>query len=266
MTVHLGWFSTGRGKGSYGMLQRMLTAIDGGDVDARIEFVFSNRERGEEEGSDHFFDLVDAHGIPLVTHSLRRFREAHSGPLDRHRGEYDARILELLAPYSPDLCILAGYLLVLSPELCHAFTHVNLHPALPGGPKGLWQSVIWELIDQRAPDTGAMMFLATEEVDEGPPIAFTRVPLRGPAFDGLWAQVGDAPAAVLREQHGEEHPLFQAIRQEGVRREPVLVLETVKAYARGEWQVQAESLVDGSGRPILPRDLTEQVEAALATQ
>jgi phosphoribosylglycinamide formyltransferase-1 len=266
MTLQLGWFSTGRGRGSYGMLERALQAIDSGDLDARLQFVFSNRERGEGEGSDQFFDLVESRGIPLVHHSSPKFRRAHDGKFDAYRQEYDARVLELLADYSPDLCVLAGYLLIFGPELCRSFTHINMHPALPDGPKGLWQSVIWDLIGGRASETGAMVFLVTEEVDEGPPIAFTRFALRGPRFDELWSGLGDTPVSALRERDGEEYPLFQAIRQEGVRREPVLLLETVKGFARGELRIVNGRVLDASGQPALPRDLTAQVEAALGIQ
>ncbi len=64
MTLQLGWFSTARGPGSRGMLVRAMEAMDSGALDARIQFVFSNRERGEGEGSDAYFDLLEARGTP----------------------------------------------------------------------------------------------------------------------------------------------------------------------------------------------------------
>ena len=265
MTLHLGWFSTGRGPGSYGMLQRVLQAIDAGELDANIQFVFSNRERGEGEGSDRFFDLVESRGIPLANYSFRKFRRDHSGEFDAHRAAYDARVLELLNPYKPDLCVLAGYLLILGPALCRAYTYLNLHPALPDGPKGLWQSVIWELITRQADESGVMVFRVIEEVDEGPPVAFTQFSLRGLRFDALWAQVAGQNTAALQAAQGEDHPLVQAIRQEGLRREPPLLLETIKAFARGELRIQGGEVVGAQGDAISPRDLTEQVEAALRT-
>ena len=263
MTLELGWFSTARGAGSLGMFQRVLQCIDSGELDARIQFVFSNRERGEGEGSDHFFDLLAPRGIPLITHSSRRFRQAH-GDFTAHRHEYDAQVQELVGRYSPDLCMLAGYLLILGPELCGSSTFLNLHPALPSGPKGLWDEVIWELINQHPQETGAMVFLVTEEVDEGPPMTFTRFPLHGPRFDWLWSEVGNEEASVLRDRDGEENPLFQAIRQEGMRREPPLVVETLKAFANGELRLHEGHLLDAQGHRTEPHDLTDQVEAALA--
>ena len=263
MTLQLGWFSTGRGPGSYGMLHRVLRSIHTGELDACVQFVYSNRERGEGEGSDHFFDMVESNGIPLLSYSFRKFRRAHGGEFDPHRTEYDSRVLDLLSPYGPDLCILAGYLLILSPALCRSHVYLNLHPALPGGPKGLWQPVLWDVIAGHVPETGVMTFRVTEAVDEGPPVTFTRFPLTGPPFDDLWSRTSEQDIARLRAARSEDHPLFQAIRQEEVRREPVLLLETLKAFASGDLRIHRTQVVDASLRPAPPHDLTASVEAML---
>ena len=268
MTLQLGWFSTARGPGSRGMLVSALEAMDSGALDARIQFVFSNRERGEGEGSDAYFDLLEARGIPLVAHSSRKFREAHGGDFASHRTEYDAEVRRLLAPYAPDLAVLAGYMLIMSPELCNALPFINLHPALPGGPRGTWQEVIWRLIDDWAIENGCMVHLVTKEVDQGAPIAFTRFPLRGWRFDPMWMEHGDRTAQDVQAKEGEEYPLFQAIRQEGVVREPHLLLETLKAFARGDIRILDRQVVDTRGGPVGPPvgpiDLTSQVESGLA--
>ena len=62
--LNIGWFSTGRGKGSHGLLSFVQQRLLDTEVDARINYVFSNRERGEAQGSDDFFRLVDSYGIP----------------------------------------------------------------------------------------------------------------------------------------------------------------------------------------------------------
>ena len=84
--LRIGWFATGRGEGSRGLLRFVADAIGEGRLDARIEFVFSNREPGEAEGSDAFFELVRAYGLPLVTLSSARYRREHGGrPMSQHR-------------------------------------------------------------------------------------------------------------------------------------------------------------------------------------
>ena len=189
MTIQLGWFSTGRGPGSYGMLSHFMSAIESGEIDAQIQFVFSNRDYGEGAGSDQFFDFVRRKQIPLIHYSFRKFLHDRGGRFEGYRAEYDSRVLEALLPYSSDICLLAGYLLILSPELCNSRIFLNLHPALPWGPKGLWQSVIWELIESKQIETGATVFRVTEELDAGPAIALNRFPIVGPVFDTLWEEL-----------------------------------------------------------------------------
>ena len=255
MTLRLGWFTAGRGPGSRALFERTLAAIDDGSLDATVEFVFMQRERGEGDGSDGFANLAASRAIPVVSLSSQRFRREHGGDFASHREEYDARVVELIRPYEVDVCVLAGYLLVLSPVLVGTSTFVNLHPALPDGPVGLWQQVIWELIDRRATETGNMTLVVTNDLDRGPQLAYDRVPITGDGFDSLWEAIGATPSAQLKAEAGEDHPLFCAIRAAGVRREPILLLETLKAIAQGSL-----SATDPPGTPL---DLTEQVEAAL---
>ena len=165
--------------------------------------------------------------------------------------------MELIKPYHVDVCVLAGYLLILSPLLIEASIFVNLHPALPDGPIGLWQQVIWRLIDDRASETGNMTLIVTKELDRGPQLTYDRVPIIGKGFDSLWAEARSGPTDLLKSTAGEAHPLFRAIRAAGVRREPALLLETLKAMAQG-----ALSAVNP---PKVPIDLTKEVEASLSS-
>ena len=98
--LKLGWFSTGRGEGSRGFLKLVHDRIQTGDLDARIEFVFSNREPGEAEGSDLFFKQVESYGLPLVTLSSQRYRREHGGgPMSRHRVLFHAEVIQLIATF-----------------------------------------------------------------------------------------------------------------------------------------------------------------------
>ena len=47
--------------------------------------------------------------------------------------------LNLLEDFRPDICVLAGYMLILGGAMCRQFHFLNLHPALPDGPIGTWQ-------------------------------------------------------------------------------------------------------------------------------
>lgn len=262
--LKLGWFSTGRGEGSRGLLRLVQERVASGDLPATIQFVFQNREPGEAEGSDQFQELVRSYGLPLVTLSSQRFRrERKVRTFAEVRLEFDRAVMRLLEGFHPDLCVLAGYMLILGPELDRRFAAINLHPALPGGPTGTWQEVIWHLIEQRATESGAMIHLCTDDLDRGPVITYYSFPLRGPLFDSQWKQIGGRTVDELRATEGEALPLFQGIRQEGVKREPYLLLETLRALAQRRIQVVGRQVTDGQGRPIVASCLNDVIEAAL---
>lgn len=248
--LRLGWLTTARGTGSRGFFEVVQGAIESGSLDARIEYVFSNRERGEGEGSDALFDRVTALDIPLVTLSSRRFRREHGGgSWAGHREAFHAEAMRLIADFTVDACVLAGYMLIVSDEMTRRLNLLNLHPALPDGPEGTWQEVIWELIARKADRTGVMVHVATEVLDGGPVLAYCGYPIRGGDYDALWDAVGNAPKDVL-QQHGEEQPLFAAIRGEGMRRERPLLLETLRALASDRLHIGDRKVTDERGEDL----------------
>lgn len=276
--LRLGWFATARGQTSRRLLQAVLDAIDSG-MQAEVACVFSNQEPGDSENGDRFFELVRARGIPLVTLSDVKFRRRVGGevarrgqPLPAWRRDYDAAIAALLQPHGFDLGIMAGYLLILTEVLFRRWPILNLHPALPDGPVGLWQDVIWQLIAADARESGVNMFLSTADLDRGPPVTFCRYSLRGGEIDALWQEHRRRLLEELKAE-GESNALFQAIRSRGVARELPLVVETVRAFAERRLQVERGpetahtpfGILDSSGRPLRQAlDLTAEVEAAIA--
>jgi len=261
--LRLGWFSTGRGEGSRGFLELVQGQIQAGTLDASIEFVFTNREQGEAEGSDRYQELVKEYGIPLVTLSSRRYQQEHGGgPWSRHRDSFHKRAMELIAGYETDICVLAGYMLITSAEMCRRYPMVNLHPALPWGPQGTWQQVIWKLIEAQAAETGIMVHIATEKLDSGPVLAYSSFPIQGGDYDRLWAGTKGKPLAELQSE-GEAQPLFKRIRTEGLRRERPLLLAVLRALADGEMRVALNQVLDKNGRPVGPRNMNEEVERYL---
>jgi folate-dependent phosphoribosylglycinamide formyltransferase PurN len=262
--IELGWFSTGRGPGSRGLFTFVQERVLRGEIDARIQFVFSNREPGEAEGSDAFFDLVRSHEIPLVTFSSRGFRRSRGGRFADHREEFDKEVMERLSGFEPDLSVLAGYMLYTGAELCARYPMINLHPALPDGPIGTWQEVIWELIETGVGRTGAMVHLATYDWDRGPLISYFSLPIKGGAFAPLWKEIEGKPVDRLKTEYGEELPLFKMIRAEGYRREPYIISETIKAVANGTIRVDGQRVLDAEGDPLRGYDLSRQIEASLS--
>ncbi len=251
--LNIGWFSTGRGEGSQGLLRFIQDRIARGLLDARIRFVFSNRDRGQASGSDRFFQLVDSYNLPLVTRSSARYRRSRSSSglsWEELRPEYDRQVLEALEEYRPDVCVLAGYMLICGGEMCRRYPLLNLHPALPDGPIGTWQEVTWELIRQRATQTGAMIHLATEDLDRGPVVSYCTIPITGTCFDRGWQELEGRDLDEVRATRGEELPLFQRIRQTQYRREPYLVFETLRAMAEGRVVVRDGTVLDSQGNTL----------------
>jgi phosphoribosylglycinamide formyltransferase-1 len=187
--------------------------------------------------------------------------------LDAAREAFDAKVIELLRGFETQVVVLAGYMLIVSPLLCRTFLCLNLHPAVPGGPKGTWQEVIWQIIASGAKEAGAMMHLATPELDEGPAVAYFRFSLTGRDFDPLWEQFAEKlkknRLADIQAREGEAEPLFARIRAEELRREFPLILLTLKGLAEGRFRLTHQG-AEVEGRPV-PRglDITSQVEGFL---
>lgn len=248
--LNIGWFSTGRGEGSRGLLRFIQERIQRGLLDARIEFVFSNRDPGQSRGSDEFFKLVESYNLPLVTRSSARYRRSRSCSglsWAELRPEYDRLALEDLKDFHPDVCVLAGYMLIAGGEMCSRYPLLNLHPALPDGPIGTWQSVIWELIGQRATRTGAMIHLATEELDRGPVVSYCTASITGLGFDREWRELSEQSLEEIRSSQGEEFDLFKRIREAEFRREPYLILESLRAVSEGRVRIEKGQALNREG-------------------
>ena len=269
MMYQLGWFSTGKGKGSRGLLQTVQDSIESGELEAEIAFVFCSREYGETEATDIFLKMVEDYQIPLVTFSYRKFKSRVKPPESEPevtfppawRLDYDREVMARLERFHPNLCVLAGYMLIVGPEMCQKYDMLNLHPAAPGGPAGTWQKVIWELIESNAEQTGAMMHLATPELDKGPVVAYCTFPIKGEPFDKHWKEVTKNPLDQIKKEQGEDNPLFKLIRQHGVARELPLVVSTIKAFSEGKVRITADKkVVDAEGKPIIGYNLTDEID------
>jgi len=265
----LGWFSTGRGKGSRGLLQAAQESIASGKLEAEIAFVFCSREYGETEVTDSFLRMVEDYRIPLVTFSYQKFKsrvkslESESGgtSLPSWRLDYDREIMARIEHFHPDLCVLAGYMLVVGAEMCQKYDMVNLHPAAPGGPAGTWQEVIWKLIESDAKQTGAMMHLATPELDKGPVVTYCTFPIKGEPFDNYWKEIKRTPLDQVKKEQGEANSLFKLIRQHGAARELPLTIATIKAFSEGKVRITAgKKVVDAGDKPINGYNLTEEID------
>ncbi len=263
-SLRLGWLSTGRGPGSRGLLAAAHHAISNGGLNASIDYVLCTRARGEADGSDAFLEQAESYGLTTISHSLRDYR--HSPDNDpAWRDRYNADLLSILQGRPVDALVFAGLMLIVSEDIVSAFPALNLHPALPGGPVGAWQDVIWELMANDATESGVMVQLSTVEVDKGPVIAYCHFPIRGPEFDTLWQGIQGQSIDDIRAAHSESHPLFTTIREEGLRREPHTLVEALRQIANGRVKIGDDRLVrDANNQPLQNGlDITDKIEAAI---
>jgi len=278
-----GWFSTGRDKAARDLLKAAHDSIKRGEIKAEIAFVFCNREPGESAETDLFLKLVEGYHIPFVCFSYQKFKdefkrlrnyylersESHQIPLSRGvksmlkhpwRQEYDRRVMANVEGFHADLCVLAGYMLIVGKEMCSRYNMINLHPAAPGGPTGTWQDVIWQLIDNKAKETGVIMHLVTPELDKGPAVTYCTFPIRGEPFDRHWQKIKDKILTEIKTGEGENSPLFKLIRKHGLAREFPLIISTLKAFSQGKIKITADKkVVDFKGRPIKGYNLTDEI-------
>lgn len=266
--MRIGWLSTGRDRAARNLIADVVARSQQDEVELDIAAVFCDRERGESLESDRFLDLVERLDFEIVTlSSASSWAAAETEGVSRvaWREAYHRRVMELLAPLRLGALVMAGYMLVVSPAMCRRYALLNLHPALPNGPTGTWQEVIWQLLDEETDETGAMIHRATPELDRGPVISFFRLPIAGAEWDDLWARFrskrATASVAEIAAAEGEDEPLFAEIRRRGEVREIPLLYQTLRLFAQGQLATSNGAVFAESSR--LPLDLTDLVEEEL---
>lgn len=256
--LKIGWWSTGKDEAAQDLLVEACFAIDKGEIfPAEISYVFCNRELGENNDSDKFLDLVLRSGIPLITFSSAKFEQTlRKENLDVWRGMYHDKVRKLLENCKEDLRFLAGYMLILDDKTCIEKPAINLHPALPNGPKGTWQEVISQLIKEKAQDSGNMIHLASPKLDSGPVLTFCRFPIFVPYKTDDSRRLLD-----LFNEDKDRKILFKNIRKIGLQREFPLIIETLKLLASGEINIKEGKVFNKKGENLFQGlDLTSCIE------
>jgi len=277
MVFRIGWFSTGRDEAARDLLRTIYNSMKVGEIKASLSFVFCNRVLGESEESDRFLKMVKDYDIDLICHSskdfnpdMRRMGITNPVVLEKWRRKYDNEIIKRLSKYTTDLNILAGYMLVVSSEMCEKLDMINLHPAAPGGPPGTWQEVIWKLIDSRADTTGVMMHLVTSELDKGTPVTYCTFPIKRSVFNKLWNDLNrrlkTKSLVQIMKEDGESNELFMEIRRHGFIRELPLLIKTIKAFAEGRIRLENKRLFMGNEAIKDGLCLNKEIEAYICKQ
>jgi len=155
-------------------LQALIDAERTGELKAKIVAVVSNRgaarglERARTAG-------IDARHVPSP---------------GAERSGYDAALAGALAPYAPDLLVLAGFMRILGPEFVASFAGrmLNIHPSLLPSYTGLETHRRVLAAGERW--HGATVHFVTAELDAGPSVLQYRLRVRaGDTADSLAARV-----------------------------------------------------------------------------
>jgi formyltetrahydrofolate-dependent phosphoribosylglycinamide formyltransferase len=178
-------------------LQALIDAIEQEQLDAKIVLVVSNRK--------------DAYGLERARHAgidtlyfpLKPFTEG-----GQTRAEYDTVLAEKLAPYAPDLIVLAGWMHIFTSAFLDLYFKrvINLHPALPGQFAGVNAIQRAYAAFQRGEidHSGIMVHYAIPEVDAGEVLVTEEVPI----------EADDTVETFAARMHTAEHRLIvEAVRQ-----------------------------------------------------
>jgi phosphoribosylglycinamide formyltransferase-1 len=260
-----GWWTTGRDQAAIDLFETVHNAITDGIIPGEISYVFSSREPGESKFSGRLVKRAEDCGIQVVSLSAVSFRpDLRKQDREAWRQAYHKEVLDKIRGFSAQVVVLAGYMWVVSPEVCQKLSIINLHPAAPGGPAGTWQEVIWQLLDQKADKTGVMMHLVTPELDKGPAVTYCSFSIQGDTWNPLWKEfeheLQRSSLEEIKVSFGESQPLFARIRNEGVKRELPLIVQTIKSLAAGEISIKDSQLYDRTGSKLPgPYDLSDAI-------
>ncbi len=154
-----------------------------GELNANIKLVVSNRPDAP--------GLVAAENLGLATaivdHKKFDSREA-----------FDKKLGQLLQSHSPDWIVLAGFMRILTPDFVNQWAGkiLNIHPSLLPKYPGLDTHA--RAIEAGDSEAGASVHIVTQELDAGPVVAQTRVPVKPE----------DTAATLAQRVLAQEHELY----------------------------------------------------------
>lgn len=179
----------GSGEGSN--LQAIITAIQGGALEAEIVVAIS------DQADSRFLQLAKAEGIPTQHiqggDNPRRFSDAAQQEIAEHLQEAEV-----------DVVVLIGFMRILKEPVLSLYADriVNVHPSLL--PKFKGANAVQMALDEGELETGCTVHLVTADIDAGRILAQARVPI----------QVGDTAEVLHQRIKKAEHKLLPQVLSE----------------------------------------------------
>ncbi len=139
-------------------------------------------------------DRADAKGLAVAA-SMDIATASLSPKSFPDRSQFDAALAKLVASYSPQLIILAGFMRILTTAFTQRFAGqlLNIHPSLL--PKYTGLHTHQRVLDAGDTEHGASVHFVTEELDGGPVIIQARVPVKDDDTESTLA------LRVLQQEH-----------------------------------------------------------------
>lgn len=160
------FLASGRGSN----FEALARAIQSGAIrSAEAVALVSNRKEAPA------LDIARKLGVPTTVLDQTTFR-GKSGKFDRE--SYSLALADTLTAYAPDWVCLAGYMLLLPPEIVHQWTSkiINIHPSLLPLFPGLRAQA--QALKAGAKETGCTVHLVSEEMDAGPILEQSRLEIQ----------------------------------------------------------------------------------------
>ena len=182
MAIRLAVLASGRGSN----LQAILDAIAGGDLDAEVVGVFS--------------DKPAAAALQRVPEPRRWARDPKAFA---DRAAFDAALADAVAACTPDWVVCAGYMRILGDAFVQRFRGrlLNIHPSLLPRHRGLQTHA--RALSEGDAEHGASVHFVSPELDAGAVLAQAAVPV----------EPGDTPERLATRVLALEHPLLVAVLQ-----------------------------------------------------
>jgi len=161
--------------GSGSNLQAIIDACAAGDVNGEVVAVISNRP------DVYGLERAELANIPAVTLDHTHYQD---------RASFDSDLISLIDQYSPDLVLLAGFMRILTSEFTRRYAGrmLNIHPSRLPKFRGLHTHQ--RALDEGEKTHGASIHFVTDELDGGPVILQSEIPIQaGHTAESLAADV-----------------------------------------------------------------------------
>ncbi|MFH0832382.1 MAG: hypothetical protein V1900_01510 [Candidatus Aenigmatarchaeota archaeon] len=215
-------------------------------------YILCNRKKGDNMKTDRYVGEVDGYfelcgidtGIVRISAKDAQISERFSDD------EYYEYAFERLASmgYSRELPKwLIGWMKIVPDAIVNRYLMINLHPSGPDGPKGKWEDVVWQSIEEHRKHVEAMIHIATPEMDRGPVLVRYDYPTSkrcNKLYEKLERRLDNGESfKEIKENEYRTNLLFKRFRMEQQRlKENALIAVAMSMLGSGELRIDGRNI------------------------